>query len=145
MEKGKIAAPLVSLAELFIGTERSWEPQNARQREFWTHRYPTRALLPMMGLIKLTKSSNVAGIAIPMLVIYSPADSVVDATEIEAMYAKIGADNKLLLPYSDADDPRQHILAGDILSPASTQALAAKIVNFVKNLNGSDSVGDKGR
>ncbi len=45
----------------------------------------------------------------------------------------IGAAQKQLIPYADADDPDQHILAGDILSSHSTEVLATMLVNFITN------------
>jgi esterase/lipase len=122
------------LAELIIGPERSWEPYNARHGAYWTHRYPTRALLPMMGLVHLTNSLDLDLISTPVLVIYSPADQVVSARAIETTFAKIGTARKHLIPYADAEDPSQHVLAGDILSPPSTEVIASIIVNFIKNL-----------
>lgn len=121
------------IAELVVGPEHSWKPLNAGHEKHWTHRYPTRALLPMMGLVNLTNSLNLGSIDTPVLVIYSPADHVVSTASIEAAFAKIGTSQKQLIPYTKADDPNQHVLAGDILSPNSTEELAAMIVNFVKN------------
>jgi len=119
------------LAELLIGAERHWEPQNALHGKYWTHRYPTRALLPMMGTVSLAESLDLARITVPTLVIYSPADQIVSVAAIEAMAARIGATRKQVIPFTDAEDPRQHLLAGDILSPGSTAAVASMIVDFV--------------
>ena len=120
------------IAEQVVGPEYSWEPQNEDHAAYWTHRYPTRALLPMMGLTSHTKSMDLAAITIPTLVIYSPADRVVSVPAIESTFAQIGATRKKLLAYSDAEDPNQHVLAGDILSPSSTDELARIIVDFVR-------------
>lgn len=120
------------LAELFFGHERSWEPRNPRQGTYWTHRYPTRALLPMMGMAHLIKSLDLDEITAPVLVIYSSNDEVVSADAIEKAFAKFGTARKQLIPYTDSEDPGQHVLAGDIMSPGSTEALATIVVDFVK-------------
>lgn len=86
-----------------------------------------------MGLVNLTNSLNLGSIDTPVLVIYSPADHVVSTASIEAAFAKIGASQKQLIAYTKADNPDQNVLAGDILSPNSTEELAAMIVNFVNN------------
>jgi alpha-beta hydrolase superfamily lysophospholipase len=119
------------LAELLVGQERCWKPHNERHATYWTHCYPTRALSPMMGLVSLTNSLDLGTIDTPMLVIYSPADQVVSVRGLEESFAKIGAARKYLAPYDNAADPDQHVLAGDILSPNSTEALADMIVDFV--------------
>jgi alpha-beta hydrolase superfamily lysophospholipase len=118
------------IAELIIGPEFSWEPRNKLHGKYWTHRYPVRALLPMMGLVSVIESLNLGGINTPVLLIYSPGDRVVDSATIEETFARIGAPRKLLVPYTGAGDPNQHVLAGDILSPGSTKVLAEMIVDF---------------
>jgi esterase/lipase len=121
------------LAELTIGPERSWKPQNAQHGAYWTHRYPTRAVLPMMGLVHLTRSLDLASVTTPVLVIYSPDDKVLNVSAIETMFANFGTARKRLIPYRDAEDPGQHVLAGAILSPNSTETIAEIIVDFIKN------------
>lgn len=120
------------LAELFIGPERSWEPNNERQGRFWTHRYPTRALLPMMGMVDLANSLDLSTIDTPFLIIYSPGDQIISSNSTEAMYQKIGTRQKQLIAFSNAEDPSQHVLAGDILSPGSTEVVARMMLDFVR-------------
>jgi len=118
------------IAEFIVGKEYIWESSNARHEKYWTHRFPTRALLPMMGLVSVAKSLDLGLIDQPALVIYSPADSVVSATAIEAFFGRFGSRKKRLVSYSGAGNPEQHVLAGDILSPSSTEELAKMIVDF---------------
>lgn len=120
-----------TIAELIIGRERSFKPDNAGHEKYWTCRYPTRALLPMMGLVSLIESVDLSGVKTPVLVIYSPEDRVVDPARTETAFKKIGAARKQLIPYTGSSDPDQHVLAGDILSPNSTQVLGKMIVNFI--------------
>ena len=46
-------------------------------------------------------------------------------------YERIDAPRKALVEIEDAGDPSNHVLAGDILSPDSTDEVAAVIVDFV--------------
>ncbi len=119
------------IAELLIGPEQSWEPSNARHGQYWTHRHPTRALLPMAGMVSLVNSLDLSLIDAPVLVVYSPEDRVVNAAATETAFAALGSSRKHLAAYTDADDLDQHVLAGDILSPGSTEAIATMIVDFV--------------
>ena len=41
------------MAERLIGPERQWLAENADHERYWITRYPTAALLPMMGMVKL--------------------------------------------------------------------------------------------
>lgn len=119
------------LAELFIGPVRSWKPDNERHGRFWTHRYPTRALLPMMGMVSLANSLDLSTVDVPFLIIYSPKDQIICSSSLEAVYKKIGTSQKQLVAFSKAEDPAQHVLAGDILSPGSTEVMAGMIFDFV--------------
>jgi len=122
------------LAELLVGKTRSWQPINEAQGRYWTHSYPVRALVPMMGVVKLARSLDLATIKAPTLIIYSPEDKTVDTREIIAAFQEMGAAKKSLLPYKGAGDPAQHVLAGDILSPGTTMLLAECIGDFLAGL-----------
>jgi esterase/lipase len=122
------------LAELLVGKTRSWQPINEAHGRYWTHSYPVRALVPMMGVVKLARSLDLATIKAPTLIVYSPEDKTVDTREINAAFQEIGAEKKSLLPYQGAGDPAQHVLAGDILSPAATLPFARIIVEFLAGL-----------
>jgi predicted phosphodiesterase len=39
---------------------------------------------------------------------------------------------KAALEITDSDDPSQHVLAGDILSPATTRSVAEAIASFIE-------------
>lgn len=122
------------IANAVIGPERSWEPSNEAHGQYWTERYPTRALLPMMGLVKLTRRADLAGISSSVLVIYSPNDTVVSGTKTEEIFAQMGAETKELVPISDAQDVDSHVLAGDILAPNDTARIQALILDFIMAL-----------
>lgn len=76
---------------LLVGPEYSWTPENALQGKYWTHRYPSTALVTMMGLVKHVRESDLASIKKPVLVVYSPNDRVVNAGEVERRYAQFGS------------------------------------------------------
>ena len=87
----------------------------------------------MMDTIGLAESPDLARITTPTLMIHSPADHLLSVPAIQAMAARIGATRKQVIPYPDNEDPHQHLLAGDILSPGSTAVVASMIVDFVNN------------
>ncbi len=119
------------ISEMIIGRQRYWEAENERQDKYWTNRYPTRALLPMMGLVKLVKGIDLSRITLPVQVFYCTEDQVVSAANIETAFAAFGSTQKQLVPVTDAESENRHVLAGDILSPGTTRPMADKIVRFI--------------
>jgi esterase/lipase len=119
------------IAELVLGHEYSFDPWNELHRRYWTDHHPTRALLPMMGMVKLAKSLKLADMTTATLVIFSPDDQVVNVRATEKAVARIGSARKWLISYPDAADRDQHVLAGDILSCESTEKLKRVIVEFL--------------
>lgn len=119
------------IGELVNGPEYSWKPQGELHRTYWTYRFPTRALLPMIAFIRLVRSLPLETIHQPVLTIYSPYDRVIDPRAIPATFARIGAADKLLVPIADTEAPERHVLAGDILAPNCTSTIAAIILDFL--------------
>ena len=120
------------IVRLLIGPTRSWEPRNALQERYWTESYPSKAILPMMALVKLARSSDLAAIRIPVLTIYSPNDQVINPKRVEATFAKIGSESKELIAITDSADPESHVLAGDILAAADTERIAQMILEYLQ-------------
>lgn len=121
------------MAQLIIGRERSWEPDAPGHDTYWTNRYPTRALLPMMGLVKLVSGLELSHIRVPCLMIASPDDQIIDFNTVKKVFNAISSEHKQLVPFTTAQDPSRHVLAGDILSPGTTNELARLIVSFVQD------------
>lgn len=119
---------------LLAGPEYSWTPVNAQQGRYWTHRYPSTALVTMMGLVKYVRESDLASIKKPVLVFYSPNDRVVNAEEVKRRYAQFGSGLKELIPIAQSKYPENHVLAGDILAPGNTRNVEKIIVDFVAKL-----------
>jgi hypothetical protein len=66
-----------------------------------------------------------------LLVLQSPDDQVVSPDATRQAFEKISAPRKELIEIQDAEDPSNHVLAGDILAPGSTSRIAATIINFI--------------
>jgi len=122
------------LARLAVGEERCFEPLNAGQERHWTTCYPTSALLPMMALVDHVRRMDPAEIRAPVLVLYSPEDQVVDAQATEALFPRLGSDRKEMVAVEGSDDPAHHVLAGDIVSPSTTESTVLRIVEFVRRV-----------
>ncbi|MBN2280261.1 MAG: alpha/beta fold hydrolase [Candidatus Marinimicrobia bacterium] len=120
------------VAELMVGKTRSWNASNPLHEKYWTNSYPTGALVPMMGIVKLARKAPLEKIEMPILVIYSPHDRVVDPSLTIKYFLNISSDQKKLIAYPNATDPDQHVLAGYALSPESTNELAKIMADYIE-------------
>jgi len=117
-----------------IMPEVSFEPRNEDHRRYWTERYPVEGVFPMMELLKLVRKSPVERITKPFQILYSPQDQVVDSRMTEKIFTRIGSDARSLVPRFKSDDFENHLLAGDILSPSTTDEVAGIMLEFIKAL-----------
>jgi esterase/lipase len=122
------------LAALVVGPEFSWTPANEQQARYWTCRYPSKALVTMMALVKFVRESRLENIRTPTLVIYSPHDAVINVQKVEQAYARIGSHIKEITPITHHVNDLNHVLAGDILAPGNTALVAKQIEDFVSHL-----------
>ncbi len=120
------------LQQVLIGDEYRWQPINEAHARYWTTRYPAQALVPMMALVKMVRESPLESIRTPTLFIYSPRDRVVSPRRIEEAFARIGAGLKQAHRVEHSEDPAHHVLAGDILAPAGTDALLGTMLGFLR-------------
>lgn len=119
------------LAELVNGKERYWEPHNQRHGQYWAHKYPTKAVLPVLGLVKLVNDADLEGIQIPTMMIYSSKDQVISVPALKRAFSRLPSATNQLIEFNDTQDPSFHILAGDILSPSSTEQVKQQVLGFL--------------
>ena len=117
------------------GATRSFNPVNAEQAKYWTMQYPTSALFPMAALVRAAKTLDLSAAKVPLMVIYSAQDQVVDPVKTLAQVKAWGADVRLeAREMAKGDDPYSHVVAGDILSPGQTPQTVALILDWAKGL-----------
>ncbi len=121
------------LANLIVGKERSFKPENELHATLWTPTYPTDAVIPMGGLTALAIAQPVEQIKTPAFFIYSKSDKVIKPELVEEIESKWGGP-KQILAVEKTDDPYSHVIAGDALSPSTTQPLADAIIAWAKAL-----------
>lgn len=122
-----------TLVPLIVGPERAFEPQNERHAANWTFRYPSVALLPMAALVKTAAALPFEQIDVPALFVYHPDDQVVDQSITARVAERWGGPVETLVVDS-ADDPSNHVIAGDIMSPSNNDAAAVAIAGFIRGL-----------
>ncbi|MDE0747637.1 MAG: alpha/beta fold hydrolase [Porticoccaceae bacterium] len=119
------------LAELVNGKERYWEPHNQGHGQYWAHQYPTKAVLPVLGLVKLVNDADLENINIPTMMIYSSKDKVISIPALKQAFSRLPSAKNQLIEFNDTQDPSFHILAGDILSPSSTEQVKQQVLGFL--------------
>lgn len=117
-----------------VGPERRFEPRHPEQARYWTTRYPTEALFPMMATVHLAQRQPLAQWQSPVLMLLAPGDQVIDARAARDAFARIGSPHKRLVEFTGSDDAAQHVIAGRILSPSSTTPLARLIAEWTLSL-----------
>ena len=117
------------------GDTRSFTPVNDAQAAYWTTSYPTTALFPMAALVRAARAVNYFNVKLPLLVLYSPQDQVVNPVQTQVILSAWGGpaqwQSRSMGP---GDDPYSHVLAGDILSPGQTAQTVDLIVAWAKGL-----------
>lgn len=121
------------IVHLVSGKNRSFEPKNELHAKLWTTEYPSNAVLPMAELVKLANEADITAITIPALFIYSEKDTVVRPDLTKTVAESWGADSEVALIENDEDE-NHHVIAGDALSPATTQQTADIIIDWINRL-----------
>ena len=125
------------LLALLVGDEYRWVPHNAEHARYWNWKYPSRALLPMMAMVRHVRESSLETIRTPTLTIYSPNDKVVDPEQILRARQRLGAAIKPLYAIENSGDPSSHVLAGRVLAPGDTPRVRARILEFLGEISPS--------
>lgn len=122
------------IAYAIQGDTRSFPTTSAADQGAWTTSYPTRALFPVMALVKGVRESDLSAFRSPVLVLYSEQDQTVDPDQTKAAFARLGATNKTLRVVDYSESRGQHVLAGDLRAPKATAPMAEAIIRWAQAL-----------
>lgn len=120
-------------ARLILGRRRTFMPSNALHAAYWTSDYPVSALLPMAALVKRVRALHFENIRTAALFVRSSSDQVVDATQTDAIAARWGGPATVIDPGA-VGDPHGHVIAGDALSPTTTNQVVEDILAWVEEI-----------
>lgn len=116
------------------GTEREFEPITPDHGKYWTTRYPSVAVIPLGALVKFANAQDYSATRLPALFLFSDDDRVVSAKAARALAARWGGPATVAPQViGDTDDPFDHVIAGDILSPGMTDSIAAQILDWIED------------
>jgi pimeloyl-ACP methyl ester carboxylesterase len=122
------------LLRMLVGDSHSFEPANDQQARFWTTTYPSSAIVEMMRLVDFVDAKLPLRLGQPLLTLYSAHDLVVSpAATLEALDL-LDAPMKEVIEVGEVGDRMNHLLAGDILSPESTDRITNIVTDFVLSL-----------
>lgn len=113
---------------------RTWQPLNSHHGYYWTTRYPMRALFPVGQLIAQVRLLNPAEISLPVMMIVSPRDKIINARLSAKIFKRFVNPQNRLIYFEGSQDPEHHILGGEIVSPASTGILIKEIMAFLDKI-----------
>ena len=116
------------------GAERSFEPLNDGHATYWTTTYPTQATVTLGTLLREARARDYGAVNIPALFIFSDADRVISAPAVRAFADAWGGPHTLVplaLP-AEGGDPFNHVIAGDILSPALTDRVVDDTTQWLR-------------
>lgn len=139
MPKNPLAAaflwpPALRLLERFFGGWRSFSVQNSGQARFWTVRYPIKAIGTMMKLVHLSWKLDLRSVAVPLLMLVNPWDRVINVSLALLRYRAFGSLQKKRVLFRGNRDLGRHVLAGEILSPESTEKALAIVREFAASI-----------
>jgi esterase/lipase len=123
------------IATAVSGDTIRYEQTDPREIAGWTGTYPTKALFPMMALVKKVRDSDLSAFQTPVFVLYSAADQTVDPVQIKATFARLGSKKKSIDAVTYSQSKGQHVLAGDIRDPQSVAPMAESIIKWTETLH----------
>lgn len=117
------------------GKDRSFEPANEAHATYWTHEYPTVAVMQMAALVKEVFEKDHGRALMPALFWFSEGDQVVEAARTQDVATRWGREATVAIQQPrSGSDPQEHVIAGDIRSPAENGRTIEAFVQFINGL-----------
>jgi pimeloyl-ACP methyl ester carboxylesterase len=121
------------LSDFFTGGERGFVPPNEMVARFWTEKYPTVATLTMAVITEEAVATKVEDVKTPAIFFISEGDRTVKPEVTRQMAQRWGGPTEVFV-VTTAEDPGQHVIAGDALSPGGTAPAVKRIVEWLSAL-----------
>ena len=87
-----------------------------------------------MQAVALARDLDYGQISQPVMMIYSENDQVIRPEMVQQRFAELGSRHKRLVPVNTSGDPSHHVIAGDIMSPSTTEHIVEQILDFLRSL-----------
>ncbi|WP_435169503.1 alpha/beta hydrolase [Falsirhodobacter sp. 1013] len=113
-----------------FGQTRTLATAEDPQKQYWTASYPTRALWPLIDLMRMPL--DVGRARCPALFLWSEGDRVISPRAVRRAARLWGGPvTRVPLMPEPGDDPMRHVLAGDMLSPGMNDRVTDLIVDWI--------------
>ncbi|GAB5520370.1 MAG: alpha/beta hydrolase [Rhodothermales bacterium] len=122
------------LVRRILGETRSDHTGDEARDYYWSRGYRSDALVPFIQAVDLAAGTDHAQITAPTLLVYSPDDVVVSPPNMERIYPNIGSARKDSVQVLHSTDPYDHVIAGEYMSPNTTDDVEAEILAFLQPL-----------
>lgn len=121
-------------APWIIGRERSFEPASEAHAAYWTVRYPTRALFPMIAALRRVRRADLSRIEVPALFAMNAQDKVIDARAIHDVMARWGGpvDHHDVRLGPGEGDASGHLILGDVFSPGQNAPMIDRTLRWAR-------------
>lgn len=113
----------------------TWPARNADQARYWTTSYSSRALFPMVALVKAMNERTLDDWTTPTLVFATDEDAVVETLETRKWLDRLRAsstariEDVTVIPSRGEDN---HVLVGRITAPSQIDTFVNRILRFVR-------------
>ncbi len=114
----------------------SWTPRNEAHGRYWTTTYPSAALFPMTALVDALSDQPLRDWTTPTLILYNPADPVVDGSAITSFVARLRDQTPARVeaaPITPVSGEDGHVIAGRITAPSQVAPFVDRIVRFIRS------------
>jgi esterase/lipase len=126
------------IAKIMLGRYRSFEPENPAHAKYWTCRYPSESILPVIGVVRLSEFLPYRKMKIPVLGFYTDRDDTISLFRLNGVFRRLGSSMKRLVKLEEAE---QHVLAGDILSPQTNDIVVREVTEFLAKVDRANGQG----
>ncbi len=118
------------IARLILGKYREWKPKSTLEKKYWTYRYRSQAVVPVIALSDyVSKTTHPEEMDIPLQIFYCPKDIVISVPAVKAFYAKYHGTNKNIIAVTNA---HEHVLTGNIISPQTVDEVYSDMLHFLR-------------
>lgn len=123
---------------LLLGHTKRVFQRSAEHARFNALVYPQAALLHLLDVLFSLERLDVERIAAPTFVALNERDGVIDVRRAAELFHRLGSDHPLAgkaffcCPVDESDGGDPHVLASQMLSPASVDAIADAAILFIR-------------
>ncbi|AGH94540.1 alpha/beta hydrolase [Pseudobdellovibrio exovorus] len=118
------------IARAVVGPYHQWKPRNPEQEKFWTTKYSVNGVRAMTDVVREVERLDFSKIQIPTLMLWTEKDRVVNIERAKELLSQMSSSTKEFVEIKS----NNHVLAGNITSPETTNDVVDVVSKFVLDL-----------